>query len=73
MLFNQMANGQAYMQAWQGLTFCFNKMYDQSFQNFYFAFNSYYNYYNVYTNVETQIYTTLSINAEDYTILYNDP
>jgi hypothetical protein len=60
------------MQAWQSLTFCMQKMYDQNFQNFYFAFNSYYNYYNNYANVET-IYTTLSINSDEYTILYNDP
>jgi len=33
------------MQAWQGATFVFNKMYEQSFLFFYYSLNSFDNYY----------------------------
>ena len=51
------------MKAWQGAAFTFGKMYDQSFLTYYYAVNAFGNYYSNGTAVESEIYSSLSINS----------
>jgi len=67
-----MFNAKDYTLAWQSASFTFNKMYNQNFRNFYYAANSYYNYFNSQANANSTFATT-TIDPANWTAIWSDP